>query len=474
MKKIFISIFFFMSLIGWSQNEDPILMTINGKPVYRSEFEYSYNKNGNIEGALEKKTVDEYAEMFVNYKLKVAVAEAAHLDTLSSFKEEFMQYRDMQLIPQLIDTTYIDSIAQSIYTRTANQLEGKDLLRLAHILILIKQNASEKDRQQPKTKIDSLYQRLKEGGNFTDLAQRHSEDRGTASRGGELPWIGPNMTLKEFEEAAYSLNVGEMSSPIQSSVGFHIIKMLERKQLEPYEVLKPEIYASLKRQNIEELSAEHHIQKLITASGEKLTRSAILDSILQIQQTRQPDLKYLIQEYHDGLLLYEISKRLIWDIAANDEKGLAATFKANKKNYIWTEPHFKGFVIRSKNNNLIKKVNSFIKKNSNNPDWRRLLKQTFNKDSVTVSVSGPYLVKKGENAYIDQCVFGGESVPTKTDFKYVGVSGKKINKPQNFLDVKQQVLADYQEQLEQVWIEKLRKEYTFTINRDILSTVNKH
>ena len=333
--------------------------------------------------------------MFVNYKLKVAVAEAAHLDTLSSFKEEFMQYRDMQLIPQLIDTTYIDSIAQSIYTRTANQLEGKDLLRLAHILILIKQNASEKDRQQAKTKIDSLYQRLKEGGNFTDLAQRHSEDRGTASRGGELPWIGPNMTLKEFEEAAYSLNVGEMSSPIQSSVGFHIIKMLERKQLEPYEVLKPEIYASLKRQNIEELSAEHHIQKLITASGEKLTRSAILDSILQIQQTRQPDLKYLIQEYHDGLLLYEISKRLIWDIAANDEKGLAATFKANKKNYIWTEPHFKGFVIRSKNNNLIKKVNSFIKKNSNNPDWRRLLKQTFNKDSVTVSVSGPYLVKNG-------------------------------------------------------------------------------
>ena len=140
MKKIFISIFFFMSLIGWSQNEDPILMTINGKPVYRSEFEYSYNKNGNIEGALEKKTVDEYAEMFVNYKLKVAVAEAAHLDTLSSFKEEFMQYRDMQLIPQLIDTTYIDSIAQSIYTRTANQLEEKDLLRLAHILILIKQN----------------------------------------------------------------------------------------------------------------------------------------------------------------------------------------------------------------------------------------------------------------------------------------------------------------------------------------------
>ena len=76
---------------------DPVVMTINGRPVTKSEFLYSYNKNGNVEGAVEKKTVKEYIPMFVNYKLKVAAAESAHLDTLSSFKREFLTYRDMQL-----------------------------------------------------------------------------------------------------------------------------------------------------------------------------------------------------------------------------------------------------------------------------------------------------------------------------------------------------------------------------------------
>ncbi|MDE5948539.1 MAG: peptidylprolyl isomerase, partial [Prevotella sp.] len=75
-----------------AQSDDPTVMTINGQPVTRSEFEYSYNKN-NAEGVIDKKTVDEYAELFVNYKLKVAAALDARLDTLFSFRKEFAQYR---------------------------------------------------------------------------------------------------------------------------------------------------------------------------------------------------------------------------------------------------------------------------------------------------------------------------------------------------------------------------------------------
>lgn len=86
------------------------------------------------------------------------------------------------------------------------------------------------------------------------------------------------MTLKEFEEAAYALKAGEMSRPVETSVGFHIIKMMERKQLEPYAELKGDIYESLKRQNIEELSANHRIERIIAAHGGALTREAVLDS----------------------------------------------------------------------------------------------------------------------------------------------------------------------------------------------------
>ena len=76
-------------------------MTINGNPVLRSEFEYSYNKN-NSEGVIDKKTIDEYVDLFINYKLKVAAALDAKLDTATSFKQEFAMYRDQQVRPTLV------------------------------------------------------------------------------------------------------------------------------------------------------------------------------------------------------------------------------------------------------------------------------------------------------------------------------------------------------------------------------------
>ena len=94
MKKVFLLA---TMLLGWgvtfAQSDDPVIMTIAGTPVNRSEFEYSYNKN-NAEGVIDKKSVKEYVDLFVNYKLKVQAALDAHLDTLSSFKEEFLTYRD--------------------------------------------------------------------------------------------------------------------------------------------------------------------------------------------------------------------------------------------------------------------------------------------------------------------------------------------------------------------------------------------
>ena len=90
MKKTLFALLFALGLPAMAQTAgNPVLMTINGKDITRSEFEYSYNKNGNVEGAVEQKTIEEYVPMFVNYKLKVAAAEAAKLDTLESFKKEF-------------------------------------------------------------------------------------------------------------------------------------------------------------------------------------------------------------------------------------------------------------------------------------------------------------------------------------------------------------------------------------------------
>jgi len=88
---------------------DPIIMTVAGVDVPRSEFEYSYNKN-NTDGVIDKKTVEEYVDLFINYKLKVQAALDAKYDTLSSFKKEFAQYRDQQVLP-----TFVTDAIKKIY-----------------------------------------------------------------------------------------------------------------------------------------------------------------------------------------------------------------------------------------------------------------------------------------------------------------------------------------------------------------------
>ena len=92
MKKL-LTIMLCCSSMALAQQADPVVMTINGQPITRSEFEYSYNKN-NAEGVIDKKTVDEYVDLFINYKLKVMAAQAAKMDTARSFITEFATYRD--------------------------------------------------------------------------------------------------------------------------------------------------------------------------------------------------------------------------------------------------------------------------------------------------------------------------------------------------------------------------------------------
>ena len=104
-----------------------------------------------------------------------------------------------------------------------------------------------------------------------------------------------------------------------------------RRPLESYAELKPTLVKALERRDIKEESGEHTIQKMISASHGKLTRDMVIDSLLNKATAQDPTLKYLIQEYYDGLLLYDISKAKVWDKAASDTVGLKKYFKEHKK-----------------------------------------------------------------------------------------------------------------------------------------------
>ncbi|MBR0389880.1 MAG: peptidylprolyl isomerase, partial [Prevotella sp.] len=359
---------------------DPVVMTINGVPVSRSEFEYSFNKN-NGEGVIDKLTVDEYATLFINYKLKVAAALDAKLDTLSSFRREYAMYRDQQVKPAMVTDADVLAEAQQMYDRTKDIIGSRGLVRPAHILLKLSTKATVQQQDKIKQRIDSIYRALQAGADFVELAKKVSEDAGSASRGGELPWIAPSQTLKEFEDVAYSLAPGQMSAPFLSPVGYHIILMKERKQLEPFDSLKHNIVASLERRGIRNDIADMKLHRKVVESAGKLNAEQVMQQQADSLAATDSDLKYLFLEYHDGLLLYEISSREVWDKASQDEAAIKAWFDTHKKNYTWKEPRYKGIAYHVKTKADVKAVKKCVK-NLPFDQWNEALRATFNPDSV--------------------------------------------------------------------------------------------
>lgn len=459
--------------IAFAQN-DPTVMAINGQPVSRSEFEYSYNKN-NSNGVIDKKTVKEYVDLFVNYKLKVLAALDAKLDTLSSFKKEFASYRDQQVRPSFINSSDVEAEAYKIYKETQERIDGAGgMVKPAHILILLKQKASSEEQAKAKAKADSIYNVLRHGGNFADLAKRFSDDKGTAVKGGELPWLTKGQTVKAFEDAVFSMKVGELRAPVLSEFGYHIIKLDGKQNFMPYDSVKNDIYRFIDARGIRERIVDEKLDSLAKQLP-NADKENLLEQRAEELSAKDSDLKYLIREYHDGLLLYEISNRLVWDKASKDEAALAKYFAKNKKKYNWEQPRFKGMAYHVKELADVKAVQKSVKGKPFG-EWAEILRNTFNKDSVIRIRVEKGLFKKGDNALVDKMVFHKDTtVQTLKDYPYDATFGKVLKKgPEDYSDVKALVIADYQDELEKEWVATLRKKYPVVVDEKVLATVNKH
>ena len=467
---------FALLLVGtaaFAQN-DPIVMTVNGVPVTRSEFEYSYNKN-NSEGVIDKKTVDEYVELFVNYKLKVAAALDARLDTMASFKSEFAQYRDQQVRPTLINDDDLEREAHAIYDRTQHMVDSLGgLFKASHILIRVDQKASAGEKEAARERADSVYNAIRQGASFEDLARRLSDDKGSGSNGGALSWIQPQQTVKEFEDAARALNKGEVSRPVQSIYGYHIIRLDDRSNFFPYDSLRNDILTFIDRRGIRERVIDEKINELVAAEN-GVTKEQYMERKAAELSAKDSDLANLIREYHDGLLLYEISNTEVWDKAQKDEAGLAEFFKKNKKQYTWDSPRFKGMAYHVKDKADVKAVKKSVKGLAFDK-WAETLRTTFNADSVKRIRVEKGIFKVGDNPLVDRDVFKKKDVTVKSnpDYPIDATYGKLLKAPKEYTDVRGQVVADYQDQLEKEWVSRLRQKYSVVVNKEVVATVNKH
>ena len=456
-----------------AQTTDPVVMTINGKPVLRSEFEYSYNKN-NSETVVDKKNVDEYVPLFVNYKLKVLAAEAAGIDTTSSFRKEFLMYRDQQVRPTFINDNDVENEAKKIYKDTQTRVDANGgLAHAAHILVMINQKATQAEQDAAKMRADSIYTALEKGADFADLARRLSDDKGSARRNGDLSWIQKGQTVKEFENQVFSMKPGELSKPFLSPFGYHIVKLIAKQNFFPYDSVRADIRSFIDQRGLRERIISQKLDSIAKASVPKTTAEALLTQRADELAAKDPALRNLIREYHDGLLLYEISNRLVWEKAAKDDKALAAYFKKNRKRYAWTEPRFKGIAYNCKDAADVEAVKLSLK-NVDFADWAETLRKQFNDSTLRIKVVKG-IFKKGDNALVDRDVFKKDTVyNAPKDYDYSAVYGTVMKKPKDYSDVRELVVADYQEQLEKQWIEDLRRQYPVVLNQEALATVNNH
>lgn len=568
-------LFFLLGVCGLSAlamaQQDEVLLTIDGKPVMASEFEYIYQKNSQ-ESLAEPKTKKEYLDLFINFKLKVAEAEGLGLDTTEAFARELKGYRAQAIPKYMQDQEAVDSLVHLSYDRMKRDrraahiaiecpmdasdslqtvaqaqinaarervLKGEDFAKVAlevstipsvkedngelgwitpfryvyafedavyntpvgqltpvfrspygfhfaiveeershrevhaaHIMKMVPGADSLLD-VKAKAQIDSIYQLLKNGADFAQVAMQESDDKGSAMRGGDLGWFGKGVMVKPFEDAVFALPEGAMSEPFRSRFGWHIAQVSAYRETLPLDSIRGEVEKKVQRDERSKEADKSFIRKARAEYQlpDQMTDAEVRDYVDQHLEEKYEDLRHLVQEYHDGILLFDVSLDKVWDKAAKDEEGLANYFNAHKDNYKWDAPRWKGYVIYAQDKahaNVAKKIVKVIEPDS----IQSVIDARVNNDSVKFVTVEHGLWQKGKNKAVDQYGFKVKGVQYENKQKPVVVLvGKTIKAPQEYKDERGNVTSDYQDELEKAWIEELRAKYKVDVNYEVFERI---
>lgn len=215
----FISCFVFLTT---AYGQDKALIEFDNEKVSQSEFVRIYKKNNSGE-MVQKSTVDDYLELFINFKLKVMEAKERGLDTLSFFRRELAGYRAQLARPYLSTETIMDELKQEAYDRMSQEVKA------SHLLILAKEDASPEDTLAAFKKINALREQILKGEDFEAMVRKHSQDPNAKKDGGDLGYFTAFHMVYPFESAAYNTPVGEISEVIRTRFGYHIVKVMDKR-----------------------------------------------------------------------------------------------------------------------------------------------------------------------------------------------------------------------------------------------------
>lgn len=218
MKKAVVSFLIgFLALNAWAQ-ESEVLFWLDDEPITTQEFEKVYTKNNiNNQADYSEESLTEYLDLFVNFKLKVAEAEALQMDTIPSIKNELNTYKK-QLVKNYANNKEVsEELLQEAYERSKLEINA------SHLLILWPNSyPSAADSAKVKKEILAIKKKLTPN-NFAQQAALKSQDPSAKDNKGRLGYLTVFQTVYPFENALYNTEKGKISDPVATQFGYHLV-----------------------------------------------------------------------------------------------------------------------------------------------------------------------------------------------------------------------------------------------------------
>ena len=638
MKKYFLLLFITLNLNSFSQE---VLLEIENDKITLDEFSHIFNKNNDNE-KIDKEYLDEYIELFINFKLKVKEAKNLGFDTVATFIDELNGYRKQLAKPYLRDDNFNDELFDEALDRIQFDINANHILinindenndealnkindirreiingnisfedaavkysddksakenkgnlgyftafmmvydfetaayttdindiskpvktkygyhiikvnerrkavgerKVAHIMFKTGKNAKPDKINDAQNKINKTYDLLKNGDRFAEVAERFSEDRSTAVKGGVLPPFGVGKMVSEFELQAFKLNSpGDFSEPFRTDFGWHIVMLLEDFPVVLNDDLYLKVKTGIERDSRSKLSSEFMAKKLkdqyklkvYKENFNSLRRAAVkdvqkttwdgknaldldnplfkiesmifyqndfTDYILKNQknnnnfdnlyldfldkslfvyeesqlENKYPEFKVLLNEYREGILLFDLTNKNVWKKAVEDSLGLIKYFSDNSDSYQW-ETRLSASIYTCIDLTTAKKVKSLLYKLNRGSIENSAILEKINKDSpLNLSIESNNFLS-GDNKYVDMIDWkkGISKDIVTDDGSYVIINVNEVLPAGNMTlnAVKGKVISDYQKFLDDQWILYLRDKYKYSVNKDLLYTLIK-
>src|SRR5690554_5836152 len=214
---------FFSEILSAGKND--VLIAIGDHKISKEEFERIYKKNNqSLANDSDITSPEEYLEMYINFKLKVIDALNMKMDTLKSFREELAGYRTELAAPYLTDMKYDEAYVKELYERMTKELDA------SHILFMLDPDANEEQEQMVLDKAFRVRAEVLNGMDFNEAARKYSQDPSAPSNHGHLGYFSAFQMVTPFENVAYKTPVGQVSEPVRTAFGYHLIKVHDIRQ----------------------------------------------------------------------------------------------------------------------------------------------------------------------------------------------------------------------------------------------------